>query len=69
MSDGGGERGTSASNGGTDAPDERCANCGQAIDTGEWYPVTTRRDDDGSLQFFPFCSESCQDAWLAEHDE
>lgn len=52
-----------------DVPDERCAACGGAIDTNDWYPVTKQRDDDGTLHIYPFCSEACRDEWLAEHGE
>lgn len=62
-------QGKSSANGGTDASEERCENCGQAIDTSEWYPVTTHRDDEGSLQILSFCSESCRSDWLAEHED
>ena len=49
-----------------DAPEKNCEYCGTAIDTSDWYPVTKDRDSDGSLQFYFFCSEACQDAWLDE---
>lgn len=45
-------------------PEKICEYCGTAIDTSDWYPVTKERDSDGALQFYPFCSENCQDAWL-----
>jgi len=45
---------------------KRCAHCGAAFDTSDWYPVTTERDGAGSLQFYSFCSEDCQTAWLGE---
>lgn len=44
----------------------RCDHCGAAIETGDWHPVTKRRNPDGSLAFFYFDSEACQDAWLAD---
>ena len=52
----------SAGPGGT--PETTCEYCGAVIETSEWYPVTTERDEDGELQFYSFCSERCQVAWL-----
>lgn len=46
-----------------------CEYCGTAIDTSDWYPVTKERDSTGSLQFYSFCSEDCQNAWLKERSE
>lgn len=46
-----------------------CEQCGERIETSEWYLITSDRDDDGSLQLYPFCSEACQSAWLAERSE
>ena len=46
-----------------------CTECGAAIETSDWYPIRTDRGDDGDLRLFPFCSEDCQTAWLAERDE
>ena len=43
---------------------KHCENCGATIDTADWYPVTKERDSDGTLRFYSFCSEACQDAWL-----
>lgn len=45
-----------------------CTECGSAIETSDWYPIRTDRDDDGDLRLYPFCSEDCQTAWLAERD-
>lgn len=39
-----------------------CEQCGERIETSEWYPITSDRDDDGSLRLYPFCSEACQSA-------
>lgn len=44
-----------------------CEHCETVIDTSDWYPVTKERDSDGSLQFYSFCSEDCQEAWATEH--
>lgn len=52
-----------------DPPSKSCEHCGAAIDTSDWYPVTKERDSDGSLRFYPFCSEECQDAWLDEQPD
>lgn len=60
------EGSASPSNTRSDTPDEPCEHCGATIDTSDWYPVTKERDSDGVLQFYPFCSEDCQDAWLGE---
>jgi endogenous inhibitor of DNA gyrase (YacG/DUF329 family) len=45
------------------AADKQCHRCGDAIETSDWYPVTTERGPDGSLQLYPFCSAACQDEW------
>lgn len=52
-----------------DAAGERCAHCGQSIDTSDWYPVTTRRNGDGTRRFYSFCSQACQSAWLDDAGE
>lgn len=49
-----------------DGSGKTCEYCGVAIDTSDWYPVTKERDSDGSLQFYFFCGEDCQEAWLGE---
>lgn len=46
-----------------------CTACGSTIETSDWYPIRTDRDDDGDLRLYPFCSEACQDAWLDETDD
>lgn len=43
-----------------------CEYCGAVIDTSDWYPVRQKRGPDGELQFYPFCSEDCQESWLDE---
>lgn len=65
MSDDEGEP-ASPSNTRRNTSDETCEYCGAAIDTSDWYPVTKERDSDGTLQFYPFCDEDCQDSWLTE---
>lgn len=45
---------------------KRCRNCGEPIDTSEWYPVETVTDEDGNLEFYEFCSISCRETYLAE---
>lgn len=51
----------------TDGNDvERCANCGDRIETGEWHPVDTARDADGEFVLVQFCTEACRDAWSEE---
>lgn len=69
MSDDDGEDSASRSNTQSDTPDKTCVYCGAVIDTNDWYPVTKRRDSDGSLQFYAFCSEDCQAAWLDEREK
>lgn len=49
-----------------DTTGTRCKHCGTAIDTSDWYPVTTDRASDGTLQLHSFCSEACQEEWLTE---
>lgn len=51
---------TNGSMDGSDA--ERCVNCGDRIETGEWHPVETTRDD-GEFVLLPFCTVACRDAW------
>jgi len=41
----------------------QCANCGRRIDTTEWHPLATERDDDGDFNVYAFCSEHCRDEW------
>ena len=52
-----------------DTPRKTCEYCGTAIDTSNWYPVIKERGSDGSLQFYTFCSEDCQEAWLTERQD
>lgn len=48
---------------GRDDATKRCSNCGGAIDADEWHPATTVRGDDGDVEIYCFCSETCQSAW------
>lgn len=48
-----------------DARFGRCAHCGEPLELGEKYPVTTTRED-GEFELYSFCSEDCQAAWEAE---
>lgn len=43
-----------------------CEQCGSPIETTDWYPVSRHEDSDGSMQFYAFCSEACQNAWQPE---
>jgi hypothetical protein len=52
--------------GGVDTEQDRCDHCGDPIDTDDWHPVATRRDDDGRIQIRDFCCDDCRDAWLRE---
>jgi hypothetical protein len=45
---------------------DRCTNCDGRIPAEEWHPVATVRDDDGEIEIYAFCSESCQTAWQSE---
>lgn len=49
-----------------ESPPKACAYCGAAIETSDWYPVLQRRNSDGDLEFYPFCSEACQESWRDE---
>ena len=42
--------------------DERCTNCGEEIDTTQWYPIVTRTVD-GDVQLYSFCDGNCRDEW------
>ena len=43
---------------------KRCAHCNDEIETDEWYPVATSREDGDALQLHAFCDETCQNNWL-----
>lgn len=49
--------------------EKNCEYCGQPIETSDWYPITNRRDADGSLQLYSFCSEDCHTAWVDEQSD
>lgn len=46
---------------------KRCDHCGGPIDTDEWYPAATRRDDDGDVKVYNFCDEECRVEWEREN--
>lgn len=46
---------------------KRCDHCGGPIDTDEWYPAATRRDD-GDVTVYSFCDEACRKRWKREAD-
>lgn len=50
-------------------PVTRCEHCGTAIDTSDWYPVASERDDGGSVRLYDFCDETCQAAWRDERSD
>ncbi|AFK21014.1 MULTISPECIES: DUF7576 family protein [Haloferax] len=43
-----------------------CTNCGDVIDRSEWYSFAARRDGDGTLQTYAFCSEKCRSEYFDE---
>jgi endogenous inhibitor of DNA gyrase (YacG/DUF329 family) len=45
---------------------ETCAECGDRVPASEWHPVATHRDDDGEMEIYAFCSESCRTSWQAD---
>lgn len=45
-----------------------CAYCGDHSELDEWQPVVTRTDDDGELQIYSFCDETCRAAWESAQD-
>jgi hypothetical protein len=45
---------------------EECAECGNPVPAAEWHPVTTRRDEDGEMEIYAFCSEGCRSSWQAD---
>jgi hypothetical protein len=51
---------------GFDAMSGACAECGDPIPSDEWHPVATRRDEDGEIEIFDFCGESCRSAWRTD---
>lgn len=50
---------------GADGPFDRCTHCGEPLELGEKYPVTTTREE-GEFELYSFCSEDCQAAWTAD---
>ncbi len=40
---------------------DRCSECGGPIETTDWHPVTTRVDEEGSVDLYVFCSWRCRD--------
>ncbi|WP_458190514.1 DUF7576 family protein [Haladaptatus sp. NG-WS-4] len=40
-----------------------CAQCGDPIETMDWFPVVTETTDVGSVRLHSFCDEACHDAW------
>ena len=64
-----GEPGRSTSDGrptDSDAVSDRCAYCDGPVPTEEWHPVATVRDDDGAVEIYDFCNETCRTAWESE---
>ncbi|WP_134672009.1 DUF7576 family protein [Halorussus marinus] len=53
---------------GSDSASIGCHCCGDPIDTDDWHPVATRRDEDGRIQIHDFCCEDCRSAWVRERD-
>jgi len=51
-----------------EAASDRCDYCDGPIDTDDWHPVATRRDDGGRIQIRDFCCDDCRDAWVRERD-
>lgn len=45
------------------APPSTCANCGGPIDTSRWHPIVTHVTDDGSIDLYSFCDDSCEHDW------
>lgn len=50
-----------------DVSDQRlfdaCAYCGTPFEVGVRYPVSVCEDEDGSIEIFSFCDETCQQSW------
>jgi hypothetical protein len=42
---------------------DTCGSCGRRIDTTQWRPATTGRDDTGQYRVYVFCDEDCRDHW------
>lgn len=47
---------------------EYCARCGARLPNGEWCPIVTERDSDGTLYVHSFCDDACRDAWRDDAD-
>lgn len=45
--------------------DERCTNCGDEIDTAQWYPVVTRTVDE-EVRLYSFCDDDCRNNWIQD---
>lgn len=43
-----------------------CDYCGGPVATDEWYPAATRHDDDGNVEIYGFCDETCREQWESE---
>ncbi|MBX0323778.1 hypothetical protein EGH21_12135 [Halomicroarcula sp. F13] len=43
-----------------------CANCGEVIDTTEWYPVVSVPGE--GYRIYAFCDEGCRDQWRQQTD-
>ncbi len=40
-----------------------CASCDRRIDTTQWRPASTGRDDTNRYQMYVFCDEDCRENW------
>ncbi|USZ68791.1 DUF2116 family Zn-ribbon domain-containing protein [Halorussus salilacus] len=49
-------------------PVSSCDYCGGPIAADEWHPVVTRRDD-GELEIYAFCDETCREEWERDRDD
>jgi hypothetical protein len=46
-----------------------CTHCDERIDSEEWHPVATLRDEEGTAEIYAFCCEECRSAWLDDVDD
>ncbi|MFD1585788.1 hypothetical protein ACFR9U_02240 [Halorientalis brevis] len=43
-----------------------CHCCGSAIDTSDWYPIVTAKDERGNVALYAFCDKQCRETWRAQ---
>lgn len=47
---------------------EFCIDCGRSLDSGEWHPAATDRDEGSELTYYLFCDERCRGSWQGDRE-